>query len=266
MQAAAASGGSWRRKDRSLSCSRTIPRTPRSRETSDADAWIQRWDALSSYVENALRIGFAITPESDPAYDLATIMKANEASFAIFGLEYLDRLHATGTANAGAFAGRADAPHWHAWRRSIEANIDKAKGSSHLLFMLDQTALCIVCGQGDLETVLLPTTCNWITDHALPIVSDHGAVLLRPLSPHEPIGIVHPTSYHKRAFLSLSRLGGGSLSRTLSYQAHSQLAADEYVSPGRLERCRPRGVCVGRMRRGGDLHREKGEAERPGND
>ncbi len=135
----------------------------------------------------------------------------------MFGGEYLERLRTTGPLNAGVFAGRMDAPHWQAWRRMIEVNIHKAN-SSRLLFSLDQTALSIVCWQGGFETALLPATCNWLTDHALPMASDDSAILLRPLPPHEPLGVVHQTDYTKRAFFPLSRPGGGSLSRTLSYQ------------------------------------------------
>ena len=171
--------------------------------------------------------------EIDPAYprDAAVHIRLQGASFAMFGGEYLEQLRTTGPLNAGVFAGRMDAPHWQAWRRMIEVNIHKAN-NSRLLFSLDQTALSIVCWQGGFETALLPATCNWLTDHALPMASDNSATLLRPLPPHEPLGVVHQTDYTKRAFFPLCRPGGGSLSRTLSYQAHSQLAADEYVSPG----------------------------------
>ena len=234
----------------------------------DADAWIQRWEAVEAYVEGALRAGFAVTPETDAAYTVEAFVEGSlrvgavpnfeidptyprnapvnipllGPSFAMFGVEYLEQLRTNGSLNAGVFAGRADAPHWQAWRQMVEVNIHKAD-TPRLLFLMDQTSLCITCGQGDFETALLPTACNWISDHALPMVSDNGAVLLRPLPPHEPLGVVHQTGHTKRAFFSLTRLGGGSLSRTLSYQAHSQLAADEYVSPGLqvvlLDQCFP---------------------------
>lgn len=233
----------------------------------DADAWVQRWEAVEAYVEGALRAGFAVTPETDPAYtveayaecarragwvpfeidpthprNVALNIRLHGPSFAMFGAEYLEQLRTIAPLNAGVFAGRADAPHWQAWRQFIEVNIHKAD-TPRLLFLLDQTALCIVCWRGGFQTALLPTTCNWICDHAHPMASDDGAVLLRPLPPHEPLGIVRQTDYTKRTFFSLSRLGRGSLSRTLSYQAHSQLAADDYVSPGLqvvlLDQCFP---------------------------
>jgi hypothetical protein len=191
----------------------------------DADAWIQRWEAVEAYIDGALRAGFAVTPESDPAYEayLEGVLRAKRvvqfdigSSFAMFGNEYLEQLRTTRLLNAGVFAGRADAPHWQAWRHMVEVNIHKAN-TPRLLFLLDQTALCIVCWQGGFETALLPTTCNWISCHALPMVSDNGAILLRPLPPHEPLGVVHQTDYTKRTFFSLNRLGGGSLSRTLGY-------------------------------------------------
>ena len=34
----------------------------------DADAWVQRSEAVEAYVEGALHAGFSVTPETDPAY------------------------------------------------------------------------------------------------------------------------------------------------------------------------------------------------------
>jgi predicted O-methyltransferase YrrM len=197
----------------------------------DADAWIQEWDAIEAYVHGALRRGFAVTLESDSAYNRADILAVYRSSLVMFGGEYVEQLATTSPLNAGVFAGRVDAPHWRAWQQMIEANILKAD-SPWLLFFLDQTALCIVCGQKGFEPALLPTICNWISHQAHPMTSDDGSVLLRPLPPHEPLAIVHQTNVTKRDFFSLPRYSGGFLSRTLGYQAHSQLAADDYVSPG----------------------------------
>lgn len=195
----------------------------------DADAWVQRWEAVEAYVEGARRHGFALTPEADPAYDRGMVQAAHQRSFAAFGLS-LQGLP-VGPTNAGVFAGRANAPHWEAWRRLIDANLPRQQ-DRYLLFLLDQTALCLVCTRGDIPAAILPPTCNWLCHFALPMTSDDGSLLLRPLPPHEPLGIVHQVAFTKREFLALRRLGGGQLSRTLGYQAHSQLAADDYVSPG----------------------------------
>jgi hypothetical protein len=65
----------------------------------DADAWIQRWEAVEAYIDGALRAGFAVTPESDPAYEayLEGVLRAKRvvqfdigSSFAMFGNEYLE--------------------------------------------------------------------------------------------------------------------------------------------------------------------------------
>jgi hypothetical protein len=197
----------------------------------DADAWIQRQDAVDAYVEGALRTGFAITPEIDPAYGDDEVLRAHYNSFDMFGDEHLKGFIANGAMNVGVIAGRPDAPHWRAWRRMIETNIQKTDVVS-LLFLLDQTALCIVCLRSDLTTALLPATCNWISHFAHPMTSGDGAVLLRPSPSYEELGIIHQTYDTKRIFLPLRRLGGGVLSRTLAYQANSQLAPDEYVSAG----------------------------------
>lgn len=196
----------------------------------DADAWIQRWDAVETYVQYAAQAGFAITPETDPAYDRDSVAAAHGASFAMFDVPSLDSLSA-GPVNAGVFAGRADAPHWQEWRRRIEAHIGKTH-DSYLLFLLDQTALCLACTQSPLRTALLPPQCNWLCHFALPMVSSDGTTLLRPLPPHEPLGIVHQAAHTKRAFFPLRRPVGGGVSRPLGYQAPSQLPSGDYVSPG----------------------------------
>src|SRR5579863_6588432 len=87
----------------------------------DADAWVQRWEAIEAYVGGARRSGFAIAPETDPAYDQNMVEAAHQRSFAAFGVR-LGQLR-PGPTNAGVFAGRADAPHWREWRQLIEANL-----------------------------------------------------------------------------------------------------------------------------------------------
>ena len=196
----------------------------------DADAWVQRWEAVDGFVRAASETGFAITAEADRAYDPEIVGAAHRRSFAMFGVGSLASLPA-GPLNAGVFAGRADAPHWRVWRRLIEAHLLTAP-DPYLLFLLDQTALSLACTCSGLPSALLPTACNWLSHYALPMTSEDAGFLLRPLPPHEPLGIVHQVAHTKRQFFRLARAGGGFLSRTLSYQAHSQLAADDYVSPG----------------------------------
>lgn len=196
----------------------------------DADAWVQQWQAIDAFIRGALETGFAIVPETDPAYDAAMVEAAQQRSFAMFGIPSLAGLRA-GPLNSGIFAGRADAPHWQPWQRLIAANLDRTN-EPYLLFLLGQTALTLACTESGLPTAVLPTVCNWLCHFAAPMVSQHGGVLVRPLPPHEPLGIVHQAGNTKRVFVPLRRVGGGAVSRPLSYQAHSQLPADDYVSPG----------------------------------
>jgi predicted O-methyltransferase YrrM len=197
----------------------------------DADAWVQRPGAIAAFIDGALGSGFAIARETDPAYDGDTLLRINLPTFSLFGPQAVERLRTHGPLNAGIFAGRADAPHWQAWRALHHANIERTK-DANLLFLQDQTTLCLVCHSDGADTALLPSTCNWVANHALPIVSDDARLLLRPLPPHEPLGIVHQAGHTKNGFFPLRRVSGGALSRTLGYQAHSQLAPDDYVSPG----------------------------------
>jgi hypothetical protein len=70
----------------------------------DADAWVQSWDAFAAYVAGALRTGFAITPETDPAYDRGTVLAVHQASFAMFGPQCVERLRKTGPLNGASWS------------------------------------------------------------------------------------------------------------------------------------------------------------------
>lgn len=197
----------------------------------DADAWVQRWDSIEAYIEGARRLGFAITPETDPAYARPNALATPERGVAMFGPPALERLRAAGPLNAGVFAGRADAPQWRVWQSMIDENVDKTD-APEMLLRLDEAALALACIEDDRHTARLPSSCNWLAHLALPMISDDGFVLLRPLPPHEPLGIIQHSAQTRHAFFPLGRLSGGALSRPLGYQAASLLAPDDYVSPG----------------------------------
>jgi len=203
----------------------------------DADAWVQDWAVVAEYRTQAQQHGFAIASEADPAYGRDAVLHAHTRHYALFGPEAVSLLEELGPLNAGVFGGRADAPHWAAWLDAIQTHLPNAT-TDDLFFMLDQTALSLLCRQPNMRTALMPSVCNWIAHFAPPMVSDDGADLLRPLPPHEKIGIVHQTAHTKRGFLSLARHGGGFLSRSIAYEAASQLPPGDYVSPG-LQVVRP---------------------------
>jgi hypothetical protein len=190
----------------------------------DADAWVQHWEAVDTYFRVAMREGFAIAVEADPAYDGLMVRASHQRSFAMFGLDLEACLRSTGPLNAGVFAGRADSPHWTAWQQAIGAFIGETQ-DPYLLFLLDQTALYLVCTHRGLRTALLPASYNWLAHFALPMAaptgSDGGSELLRPLPPHEPLGIVHQAGNTKGVMFRLRQTNGGFLSRTLAYQSRS---------------------------------------------
>ena len=97
------------------------------------------------------------------------------------------------------------------WRHLNEISVRKTD-VAWMLFLLDQTALSIVCHQMGAATTFLPATYNWLCHLALPMASDDGSTLLRPEPPHEPLGIIHQASETKRVFFSLQRFGGGRVS------------------------------------------------------
>jgi hypothetical protein len=187
----------------------------------DADCWVQDWNAVRLYIEFAQSVGFAITPECyrgySPFYASLTV-----AGFAVLSFrDCVDEPRATRLAhypliNAGVFAGRADAPHWDAWSKAVEAALGR-RPADH--FFLDQTALNLVIRTAEFPTALLPARCNWMCNRALPKCSADGALLLESQPPFEPLGIIHLTGNTKDGSWPLKDQQGREHRRSLRFNA-----------------------------------------------
>lgn len=197
----------------------------------DADAWVQTWDAVETFVDGARRYGFAAVAEDDRSYDRLGIYNTHRAAFAELGVDVRAAPRFQMPLNAGVFAGKAGAPHWHVWRGIIADNIDSLPKSKNL-FLFDQTALSITLDYRGLDYARLPARYNWVACHALPKVDTDAKTLLEPNMPHLPLGVIHAAHATKRAFFTLDCIGGGRLARTIGYQGPGMIPAGDYVSPG----------------------------------
>lgn len=196
----------------------------------DADAWIQDWQGVLAYRDGAQSAGFSVAAEIDRAYSLPRLMRVHQDIFDQYDRTLTPRLMAKPIVNAGVFAGQAGAPHWELWANEVERAF-LAPHSARLDFFLDQAALNVVVNMTELTTAIMPSTVNWTCHWALPVVSDDGITLRHPLFPYVPLQIIHLTAETKQGFHQLRTIGGGTISRSLRYQAPSQLAAGDYVSP-----------------------------------
>jgi len=188
----------------------------------DADTWVQDWEAIELYCRSADDRKFCMTAEIDRSFDLTDLTRwSGWAARRILGPVIAHRLAGKPLLNAGAFAGRADAPHWVAWQNRVHAALLPTAAD----FFLDQTALNATVYVDGLDTAILPARCNWVCHRALPRVSDDGVVLLDPHPPYQPLGIVHMTDLTKREEFVLRTRSGGMFARSLRYSARPRMIA-----------------------------------------
>jgi hypothetical protein len=193
----------------------------------DADAWVQQWDAVEQLFAGAAGDeagrAVAIVPEVHPAYRNQHHARGEfegviHAAFeSAFGTEVADRLYCRPPLNTGAFALRADAPHWQAWsdalgraltgdagsrpgaheRPSSRAGVRERPPSRERL--AEQCAMNVVVYDEGLPATFLEPRCNWICHHAAPRRDPETGLLTEPLAPFAPLGIVHETMWSKAA-------------------------------------------------------------------
>ncbi len=170
----------------------------------DADAWVQQWDAVEEFFAAAAGGAVAIVPEVHDAYcnqshardEFETVIRAAFAS--AFGDAVAGRLYRRPHLNTGAFALRADAPHWHTWSEALGRAL-VGRGSRERL--AEQCALNLIVYEKGLPANFLPPRCNWICHHAAPRKDDATGLLTEPTAPFTPLGIVHETMWSKDSAL-----------------------------------------------------------------
>ena len=184
----------------------------------DADAWPQRFEAVATYNRRALDKGFAVTPEVHPTYNAQELGAAHRRIRSWFGAETAATLEGTPPINLGVFAGAADAPHWALWSKRVDTWL-AASTRAEIDFNADQTAFNMVAYADKVATAFLPARYNWICHTSLPKVSGDGQMLLEPVAPFAPIGVVHMTLWTKKGALQLTTPEGRKITRPLTYAA-----------------------------------------------
>jgi hypothetical protein len=94
--------------------------------------------------------------------------------------------------NNGAFALRADAPHWQAWADTLGAALQRSRNE-----LIDMTTLNHVVYVQGLPAHYLPAWSNWICHHAPPRRDPVSGALTEPYLPYQRLGIVHLTLWMK---------------------------------------------------------------------
>lgn len=155
----------------------------------DADTWVQERFALEWLLGVAAQNQLAIVPELDRAYSYSpTVIEWRlQRMKQYYGPEAAFRAAWDTYYNSGVFALQAEAPHWMLWAKwlgiGLETRLD--------LSFCDQTALNQALWIEHLPVYPLPARCNWLCHLAMPLFHPEKHHFIEPLTPFEPIGILH---------------------------------------------------------------------------
>ena len=197
----------------------------------DADAWVQDWHAIETFVEGAKDGALSIAPELDRAYPRdasgVKIKTALGRPYKISSLFYMRFRRAWGRRaanfhalrpilNNGVFALRADAPHWQQWKDAYQEGLDRYPRVEKR--PLCQAALNYAVYEYELPFTPMPARFNWLAYLALPKIDAASGDFVEPLLPHDRIGIVHNAAGIKTHRHKMSTTDGKPVERTLLYR------------------------------------------------
>lgn len=180
----------------------------------DADIWVQETHWLEVFVAGAERHGFCIVPELDRAYgslygDNPARQGHHAAYAACFGELSADKLMRHPVLNSGAFAAHRDSPVWGRWQEFARAAIATAPHKH-----AEQVALNAAIYAGG-AAHFLPAAANWICALARPHWDPERRLLVEPMLPHAPLGLVHLAGVVDP--VDLATPAGGHLRTRLTY-------------------------------------------------
>ena len=179
----------------------------------DADTWLQSWLGIEYYVAGALATGAAATPQVDRSYiQGAGVLRWRFTGFSkCYGQQAAIDLMQYPHINAGAFAIRADAPHWS---RLAAAYLEAMERSGEVLCS-DQMAFNHAVYKGGLAVQLLPATCNWQCHLRLPLWNEETATFCEPFLPYPTISVLHLTADAKDKSFEIATMTGRRREMTL---------------------------------------------------
>jgi hypothetical protein len=174
----------------------------------DADAWVQDWQAIATYLKGAEGSALTITPEIHRAYTSNYTASHEFRAYVVdvystWGEDYVKKFRFYPVLNAGVFAMPKDSPIWDIWAANIQVGVRRTRHHS-----IDQAALNLAVfdhpdlfhyDQPDKRNIqFLPATCNWLCHQSLPLYDKVSQRFVEPYLPHAPIGIIHRASHDFR--------------------------------------------------------------------
>ena len=164
----------------------------------DADAWVNKWEALDLYFRGSNANKLAISTSADRSY--GRVLRADWLIGSIAKVKSQNYKHAKSSGfsetvarkialmphlNIGVFCLNADAPHWVVWQKNLKQALSSGK-----IFGSEQVAMNIAIYVDDLEIEILPAYCNWTLINRLKFDTVNNT-LVEPYLPNHEIGIMH---------------------------------------------------------------------------
>jgi len=164
----------------------------------DADAWVNKWEALDLYFRGSNANKLAISTSADRSY--GRVLRADWLIGSIAKVKSQNYKHAKSSGfsetvarkialmphlNIGVFCLNADAPHWVVWQKNLKQALSSGK-----IFGSEQVAMNITIYVDDLEIEILPAYCNWTLINRLKFDTVNNT-LVEPYLPNHEIGIIH---------------------------------------------------------------------------
>ena len=164
----------------------------------DADAWVNKWEALDLYFKGSNANKLAISTSADRSY--GRVLRADWLIGSIAKVKSQNYKHAKSSGfsetvarkialmphlNIGVFCLNVDAPHWVVWQKNLKQALSSGK-----IFGSEQVAMNIAIYVDDLEIEILPAYCNWTLIYRLKFDTVNNT-LVEPYLPNHEIGIVH---------------------------------------------------------------------------
>ena len=164
----------------------------------DADAWVNKWEALDLYFKGSNANKLAISTSADRSY--GRVLRADWLIGSIAKVKSQNYKHAKSSGfsetvarkialmphlNIGVFCLNVDAPHWVVWQKNLKQALSSGK-----IFGSEQVAMNIAIYVDDLEIEILPAYCNWTLINRLKFDTVNNT-LVEPYLPNHEIGIIH---------------------------------------------------------------------------
>jgi len=198
----------------------------------DADAWVNKWEAIELYFEGSNDNKLAISTSADRSYgrvlraewffgNFARIKSQNykHAKSSGFSENIARKIALMPHLNIGVFCLNAEAPHWNIWQKNLKIALNSGK-----IFGSEQVAMNISIYVDGLEIEILPAYCNWTLINRLKFDTSKNS-FVEPYLPHHEIGIIHlagktsdESRFNKNHLVDIETLNNKIIKKSLRYK------------------------------------------------